>query len=98
MEAPEHAQVLATSLAESPPIGNCQCGCGRRTNLANQNCGKTGTGKGQPRRYLHGHNRRKRLRYVVAPGGYKTDCWLWQLCKDKDGYGKVRVAPGKMAF
>jgi hypothetical protein len=98
MAISEHARAPTTSADDSPPIGYCQCGCGRRTTLAPQNCSRTDIKKGHPRRYLRGHNRRKCLRYVVAPGGYKTDCWLWQLCKNKDGYGKVRDSLGKVGL
>src|SRR5450759_1785914 len=87
-----------SSSQEPPAVGECQCGCEKKTRLAPCTSCRRGWVKGKPLRYLHGHNRRKALRYVVASTGYKTDCWLWQLCKDKDGYGKVCVVPGKMAF
>jgi hypothetical protein len=98
METTSHVQTRTTCPADAPPIGYCQCGCGRSTKLATQSCSRTGTKTGQPRKFLRGHNRRKRLRYVVAPTGFKTDCWLWQLAKTSDGYGMVRIAPGKMAL
>ncbi len=85
--------------AQDPlPAGLCWCGCDRPTRLAPYTSSKKGWVKGKPLRYIHGHNRRKRTRFVVAPTGYETDCWLWQLCKDKDGYGTVGVASGKMAL
>lgn len=39
-----------------PTLGFCQCGCGQRTNLAPFNHRKYGWIKGQPLRYLNGHN------------------------------------------
>lgn len=54
--------------------------------------------KGEPLRYRRGHNSRKRLRYVVAPTGRETDCWMWQLAKNSHGYGVVGIAPGKTAL
>jgi HNH endonuclease len=54
--------------------------------------------KGERLRYIRGHNRRKRLRYVLAATGYKTDCWLWQLAKNPSGYGVVGIAAGKTAL
>src|SRR5271167_895784 len=81
-----------------PPIGECQCGCGKKTRLAPRTSRRNGWVKGEPLRYRRGHNPRKRLRYVVAPTGYKTDCWMWQLAKNSQGYGVVGIAPGKTAF
>jgi len=36
--------------------GFCQCGCGEKTKLASQNDSRTGSIKGQPLRFIHGHN------------------------------------------
>ena len=36
--------------------GYCQCGCGQKTKLASQNDSRTGSIKGQPLRFIHGHN------------------------------------------
>ena len=81
-----------------PPRGECQCGCGEKTRLAPCASRRNGWVKGEPLRYIRGHNRRKRHQYVVTPTGYKTECWLWLLCKDEKGYGRVRVAPRKIAL
>jgi hypothetical protein len=87
-----------SSSQEPPAVGECQCGCEKKTRLAPCTSRKKNWAKGEPLRYLRGHNRRKRLRYVVVPTGYETDCWLWQLAKTAGGYGMVRIAPGKMAL
>jgi hypothetical protein len=39
---------------------NCQCGCGRPTSLARQGDTKRGYAKGQPVRFLPGHNQQRR--------------------------------------
>jgi hypothetical protein len=49
---------------------NCECGCERPAR----------------RRFIHGHNRRRRgvtQEYIEDSNG----CWLWQLACDDDGYG-----------
>ena len=97
MATTEHVQPAVAPPGDPPPVGECQCGCGRRTNLAKQNCHRAGTKKGQPRRFLRGHHRRKRVRYVAVSRGYKTPCHAWLLCKDRDGYGKEH-AGDKMAL
>lgn len=39
------------------PYGYCHCGCGERTRLAPKTSTARGWTKGQPQRYLNGHNR-----------------------------------------
>lgn len=46
------------SVAASIPIGLCQCGCGQRTAIARWNDTLRGRVKGQPSRFIHGHNGR----------------------------------------
>jgi len=41
----------------SIPIGQCQCGCGRKTTIANRN--KRGVLKGHPTKYITGHSSRR---------------------------------------
>ena len=73
------------------PRGLCQCGCGRQTSLSLRTETARGIVKGQPRRYISGHNHRlAHPRYVVEDRGYTSPCWIWQLYIDKDGYGRER--------
>jgi hypothetical protein len=44
------------------PFGYCQCGCGQKTNIAKKS--SRGVKKGQPCRFLHGHNPQKRVRQI----------------------------------
>ena len=39
-------------------VGYCACGCGERTRIASQTDSRSGDRKGQPRRFLNGHNLR----------------------------------------
>lgn len=41
------------------PYGYCQCGCGERTQIAKRNDKRDGSIKGQPVRFISGHNGRK---------------------------------------
>lgn len=65
-------------------VGACECGCGMKTNLAPQNNSLAGWKRGQPMRFILGHNGRKSDLYRVDP---KTGCWLWLLGKRGGGYG-----------
>src|ERR1035441_1521681 len=74
-----------------PPIGLCGCWCGGRTALAKSTNLKEGRIKGQPLRYLLGHQNRKRVRVIVEDRRYVPPCRIWQLRKNKDGYGVEKV-------
>lgn len=63
------------------PIGPRRlCACG---------CGALADGLG---RWVRGHGRRKRIRWVVDENG----CWVWQLNVDVHGYGRVTVGGEKL--
>lgn len=38
------------------PGGLCLCGCGERTQIATYTCQRDGYVKGEPKRYIAGHN------------------------------------------
>lgn len=81
---------MATSEPTVPP-GYCHCGCGRKTSLAERTDPKRKLVKGQPIRFIKGHNARRHTpHYVVDPA---TGCWEWQWAKS-NGYGRV-VVDGK---
>lgn len=68
-----------TSPNSTIPVGLCQCGCGQRTALAPQNHRAKGLVKGQPRKWVHGHNsQRSHSDYAVEDRGYTTPCWIWR--------------------
>jgi len=43
---------------EEIPYGYCHCGCGQKTKIAKKTRSKDGVFKGQPLRYINGHNTR----------------------------------------
>lgn len=72
------------------PCGLCQCGCGRKTNVAPSTKPRYGWVKGQPLRFVHGHqNRLVGPDYVVDDA---TGCWVWvKTIKSDTGYGVLRI-------
>jgi hypothetical protein len=44
----------------SIPNGFCHCGCGGKTRIAAANCTSSRSIKGEPRRFIYGHQRRIR--------------------------------------
>lgn len=70
------------------PHGLCACGCGELPPLATHTNNKRGVKKGQPVRYVHGHNRRKSFttEYLIDP---VSGCWIWQRAMGANGYGLI---------
>ena len=67
------------------PNGLCQCGCGEATPLASKSNTGRGAIKGQPQRYVQGHeSRRNPQPYVV---NLETGCWDWNRYLQPAGYG-----------
>lgn len=74
------------------PAGLCQCGCGGKTTPAPITSRARGLKKGEPARYMMGHaNRTSGQHYAEQDCGYDTPCWVWQLYRDKNGYGRLSV-------
>lgn len=78
------------------PFGYCQCGCGQRTRLAERNRPDRGWIKGQPLRYVFGHQPRSgshpkpEPKYSIEDRGYVTPCWIWQGVIYR-GYGRMGI-------
>jgi hypothetical protein len=72
------ARVAAVSVI---PHGYCQCGCGERTPIATKTrTSEGGAVKGQPKRFIHGHHRRKpRIEHIEEHGGSAGDDLLKKL-------------------
>lgn len=67
--------------------GLCECGCGEVTPLATKTIAARSIIKGQPLRFVHGHNRRKSgVEYLIDP---RSGCWVWQRARAyaRKGYG-----------
>lgn len=76
----------------SAPYGYCWCGCGQQTNLARQNWTLYGLVRGEPVRYVRGHNATlPGLPYTVEDRGYSTPCWVWARGIDHKGYAQMSV-------
>lgn len=69
--------------------GLCECGCGRKTLVSPCTDRWHGWVKGEPRRFLAGHN--NRLRRVPdareEDRGHSTPCLIWQGSLNDRGYG-----------
>lgn len=80
--------------APSNPSGLCLCGCGQRTNLAPQSNTKNGDVRGEPLRYVKGHQmtgrRKQGALYLIEDRGYHSPCWVWQR-KITHGYAYEKV-------
>lgn len=79
---------------DSIPYGYCQCGCGRRTSISTKNHPSRGQRKGEPARYLPGHNKRvqvsdyaTRFWSKVSPGDARG-CMTWVGGVGRNGYGR----------
>lgn len=53
-------------------FGRCHCGCGRRTKVSPYNVQRDGYRAGEPRRYIHGHSRRRGSPTPTAEGYRKV--------------------------
>lgn len=72
------------------PYGYCHCGCGERTKLAARTDAGKGWIKGQPLRFVNGHNRRLApVEYLPEDRGHETPCFIWQRHLDENGYGRA---------
>lgn len=77
------------------PYGYCHCGCGQKTSIAKRTQTSRGFIKGQPMRYVSGHNGRnlpaqERFWHHVSPGA-PEECWLWRGATMRNGYGQMSV-------
>ena len=68
------------------PKGFCQCGCGRKTSIAKCTFKPFGFVKGEPVRFIHGHNRRGIPNPNVAKYGEKNPRWNGGKSMRSTGY------------
>ena len=78
------------------PYGTCHCGCGRETSICKRAFPLDGLRKGDPRRFIPGHQFRKvdTPEYHEEDCGYKMPCWIWDRRYSKWGYGQKREVDG----
>lgn len=88
------------------PIGLCQCGCGQTTTIAPWADPRWGVVRGQPRRFIRGHNPatrkgpkprslEERFWEKVDVSGGPNSCWLWLGVMGATGYGQIGVGSTK---
>lgn len=70
----------------------CECGCGQRTAIAPRNHRARGWIKGQPVRFVPGHNstRAPLAERFWSQVEKSDDCWLWTGALDHRGYGRLQ--------
>ena len=88
-----------TVAAEGSAVALCQCGCGTPAPIAQRTNAARGHIKGQPVRFVAGHNRgptRKGPDWLIEQRGYETACWIWQHTKSSNGYGSVWNGSGNV--
>lgn len=78
------------------PYGYCHCGCGQKTKLATRTYQSRGWVKGEPRRFLQGHQYKcqdelARFMAKVSIPDNPNDCWEWTGPLNK-GYGTFKKA------
>lgn len=89
------------------PYGYCHCGCGQKTTLAPQNHTARGWRKGEPVRWIPGHNPTpipKNIHPPIAERFWvkvdrrsKDRCWNWQAATNPAGYGVFHSDIGSLA-
>lgn len=64
----------------------CSCGCGLDAPLATRNDSHAGSVKGQPRKFIRGHqHKNNKPSFVIDENG----CWIWQWSINPFGYGII---------
>jgi HNH endonuclease len=95
----DRTRSFATETATADvPLGYCGCGCAAKTPPAKTSDSRPGRVKGQPLRYLLGHNRRRRVRYLRFWAGHIGDCWIWVRARYPNGYGRVADGSGGCTY
>ena len=76
----------------------CECGCGNDAGIYPRTQSRRGIRKGEPRRYLPGHNGNGVVgsgadltRFAEEDRGYATPCHIWTGPTNQRGYALVKV-------
>lgn len=98
LETPQHSDQPALQA-----VRLCACECGQAPAIAKKTHRHRGRVKGQPMRFVHGHNTRghsfgvpcldlsDRFWPKVDQSGGPDACWPWTGSLDGDGYGQISV-------
>jgi hypothetical protein len=82
---------------QTTPYGYCHCGCGEKTPLAAKTSTRRGHVRGEPLRFVHGHNGRAQRRspeerFWKKVGRADPDqCWEWLGTRNDRGYGRFAI-------
>ena len=79
--------------------GTCHCGCGEPTPIARRTYAKKLIFRGQPLRYIQGHQMRgrrtqsveERFWEKVSGSGDPSSCWTWIAARLPAGYGRFWI-------
>ena len=85
-------QYTTSEPTQEIPYGYCHCGCGEKTRIAKQNDRRDGVIKGEPMRYVNGHNCRVDIVSRFWSKVHVSDpssCWEWTGAKKFGGYGEI---------
>lgn len=72
------------------PYGFCHCGCGEQTNIVRCNITRTGQKKGEPYKYIRGHQTRITADVIEKDCGYETPCWVLDLDRESIEYTRLQ--------
>lgn len=86
------------------PYGYCHCGCGQKTKVATRNKTRTNYVKGQPLKYIIGHNvsppqtvenrfwsKVNKDGSIPAHMPHLSKCWEWIAGRQTQGYGNFEL-------
>lgn len=95
--------ITTSESQEEIQYGYCQCGCGQKTKILQFNCAPDGLIKGEPRKFIYGHQNRRFKRSAVDCFWEKVsistffECWEWQGGKKGNGYGEIGIGKKNIA-
>lgn len=87
------------------PYGYCHCGCGQKTRIAEWSRKRSGDVRGQPIRFINGHNARRNIEErfwekVNKDGpthpNCEAQCWVWAGSLNTKGYGLISSNGGNI--
>jgi hypothetical protein len=83
-------------IVQEMSAGYCCCGCGQKTKISKFNSSAKNWVKGQPRKFISGHNKRNMIPFAErfwAKVDIKgpAECWLWKGDTLASGYARVSI-------
>lgn len=75
--------------------GLCECGCSLPAPIATMTRTRIGHVRGEPIRFIYGHQHRLSPAWQRVDMGYRSPCLIWQGALTDDGYGRARIGGRK---